>query len=210
MVRRMRARVSARTGPLSLTTRETVATETRARDEAESIASRFHNDWWDAANGTYAMSLEVSTNAQRPVSHWAVVTPLEVGLALPAYAETTLATLRQSYLNDWGLKHTVGDDERVWTLPTAALSRASYRYDDTELGFEMLAPGIARHGYKAYAAGAEGIVTSGTQTPLLKKAVGLAYLPIAATTLGTEFEVDIRGRRTPARVVSRQFYKRPR
>jgi aminomethyltransferase len=78
------------------------------------------------------------------------------------------------------------------------------------VGFEMAAPGIARHGYKAYATGGEGIVTSGTQTPLLKKAIGLAYLPLAATSLGTEFEVDIRGRRTPARVVSRQFYKRSR
>jgi aminomethyltransferase len=78
------------------------------------------------------------------------------------------------------------------------------------VGFEMAAPGIARHGYKAYAAGGEGIVTSGTQTPALKKAIGFAYLPIGATPLGTEFEVDIRGRRVPARVVPRQFYKRSR
>ena len=78
------------------------------------------------------------------------------------------------------------------------------------VGFEMTGAGIARHGYKAYAPGGEGIVTSGTQTPLLKKAIGLAYLPIAATAVGTEFEVDIRGRRVPARVVPRQFYKRSR
>jgi aminomethyltransferase len=78
------------------------------------------------------------------------------------------------------------------------------------VGFEMTAPGIARHGYKAYAAEGEGIVTSGTQTPLLKKAIGFAYLPVAATSLGTDFEIDIRGRRVPARVVSRQFYKRSR
>lgn len=77
------------------------------------------------------------------------------------------------------------------------------------VGFEMTAPGIARHGYIAHAAGAVGIVTSGTQTPFLKKAIGLAYLPIQATQAGTEFEVDIRGRRTPARVVPRPFYKRP-
>lgn len=78
------------------------------------------------------------------------------------------------------------------------------------VGFEMTAPGIARHGYKAYAAGGDGIVTSGTQTPLLKKAIGFAYLPIGATAIGTDFEIDIRGRRVPARVVSRQFYKRSR
>jgi len=78
------------------------------------------------------------------------------------------------------------------------------------VGFEMTAPGIARHGYTAHAAGGEGIVTSGTQTPLLKKAIGLAYLPIDGTAVGTEFEIDIRGRRVPARVVPRQFYKRSR
>jgi aminomethyltransferase len=78
------------------------------------------------------------------------------------------------------------------------------------VGFEMTAPGIARHGYAAIANGKEGMVTSGTQTPFLKKAIGMAYLPIAATPPGTEFEVDIRGRRTPARVVPLPFYRRPR
>jgi aminomethyltransferase len=78
------------------------------------------------------------------------------------------------------------------------------------VGFEMTAPGIARHGYKAHTAGGEGIVTSGTQTPFLKKAIGFAYLPIAAASIGTDFEIDIRGRRVPARVASRQFYKRSR
>ena len=54
-------------------------------------------------------------------------------------------------------------------------------------------------------------MTSGTQTPFLKKALGLAYLPIDGDRrIGTEFEIDIRGRRTPARVVARQFYKRSR
>ena len=94
----------------------------------------------------------------------------------------------------------------------AALERAEERRASARklVGFEMTAPGIARHGYKAYAGGGEGIVTSGTQTPLLKKAIGFAYLPIAATAAGTEFEIDIRGRRVPARVVPRQFYKRSR
>ena len=78
------------------------------------------------------------------------------------------------------------------------------------VGFEMTAPGIARHGYTAHAGGGEGIVTSGTQTPLLKKSIGFAYLPIASTAVGTEFDGDIRGRRVPAKVVPRQFYKRSR
>ena len=76
------------------------------------------------------------------------------------------------------------------------------------IGFEMTAPGIARHGYTAHASGKTGIVTSGTQTPWLKKAIGLAYLPIEATATDATFDVDIRGRRTPARVVPLPFYKR--
>ncbi len=79
------------------------------------------------------------------------------------------------------------------------------------VGFEMIDRGIARHGYDAYAGDAKvGIVTSGTQTPFLKKAIGMAYLPLALTAVGTEFDVDIRGRRTRARVVPMPFYKRAR
>ena len=77
------------------------------------------------------------------------------------------------------------------------------------VGFEMLDRGIARHGYDAYVGDAKaGVVTSGTQTPFLKKAIGMAYLPIEQTAAGTEFDVDIRGRRTRARVVPLPFYKR--
>jgi glycine cleavage system T protein (aminomethyltransferase) len=79
------------------------------------------------------------------------------------------------------------------------------------VGFEMLDRGIARHGYHAYVGDEKaGIVTSGTQTPFLKKAIGMAYLPVAQTSPGTEFDVDIRGKRTRARVVPMPFYKRPR
>jgi aminomethyltransferase len=55
-----------------------------------------------------------------------------------------------------------------------------------------------------------GFVTSGTQTPFLKRAIGMAYLPVAGTAPGTEFDIDIRGRRARARVVPLPFYKRPR
>ena len=79
------------------------------------------------------------------------------------------------------------------------------------VGFEMSDPGIARHGYEAYVGDTKaGVVTSGTQTPFLKKAIGMAYLPAAHTAAGSEFAVDIRGRRARARVVPMPFYKRPR
>ena len=55
-----------------------------------------------------------------------------------------------------------------------------------------------------------GVVTSGTQTPFLKKAIGLAMVPIGHGRCGhARSTIDIRGRRTPARVVPEPFYKRP-
>ncbi|MEX1310692.1 MAG: glycine cleavage T C-terminal barrel domain-containing protein, partial [Candidatus Sulfomarinibacteraceae bacterium] len=53
-----------------------------------------------------------------------------------------------------------------------------------------------------------GHCTSGTQSPTLGKALGMAYLPIEATAEGTEFFVQIRSRRAAARVVPLPFYSR--
>jgi len=79
------------------------------------------------------------------------------------------------------------------------------------MGFEVVGRGIARHGYPVFVGDeAAGAVTSGTYAPFLKKNIGLAYLPAARAELGTELEVDIRGRRVPARVVPTPFYKRAR
>jgi aminomethyltransferase len=79
------------------------------------------------------------------------------------------------------------------------------------VGFEMIDRAIARHGHDIVDADRKiGYVTSGTQTPFLKKAVGMAYLPIDRVEPGTEFEVEVRGRRARARVVPLPFYKRPR
>jgi aminomethyltransferase len=79
------------------------------------------------------------------------------------------------------------------------------------VGFEMVDRGIARHGYDAYVNGVKaGVVTSGTQTPFLKKAIGMAYLPVEHASVDAEFDVDVRGRRTRARVVPMPFYKRQR
>src|SRR5262245_52220558 len=70
------------------------------------------------------------------------------------------------------------------------------------VGFEMVDRAIARHGYDVYVEDEKaGVVTSGTQTPFLKKAIGMAYLPSAHTAPGCPFEVDVRGRRAKAQVV---------
>jgi aminomethyltransferase len=78
------------------------------------------------------------------------------------------------------------------------------------VGFAMIDRAIARHGHAVMQADeAVGYVTSGTQTPFLKKAIGMAYVPTHMADDGTELEIDIRGRRAKAIVVSLPFYKRP-
>jgi aminomethyltransferase len=77
------------------------------------------------------------------------------------------------------------------------------------VGFEMLDRGIARHGYPIVDGNEEiGVVTSGTHSPTLKKAIGLAYLPLDKSAQGSEFLVLNRGKETRARVVPTPFYKR--
>ena len=77
------------------------------------------------------------------------------------------------------------------------------------IGFEVVERGIARDGYPVFIDGRQvGHVTSGSPAPYLKKNIGLAYLPIEHTAVGSRFEVDVRGRRVAAEVVPTPFYKR--
>jgi aminomethyltransferase len=79
------------------------------------------------------------------------------------------------------------------------------------VGFEMVDRAIARHGYPVLKDGtAVGQVTSGTQTPFLKKAIGMAYVPVGLGEPGTELEIEVRGRTARAVVVPMPFYKRPK
>jgi aminomethyltransferase len=77
------------------------------------------------------------------------------------------------------------------------------------VGFEVMDKAPARDGYPVIVDGREvGVVSSGSPAPFLKKNIGLAYLPIEHTSIGTEFFVSVRGRHVPARVVETPFYKR--
>ena len=79
------------------------------------------------------------------------------------------------------------------------------------VAFEMTERGIGRHGCPVLRGdGAVGMVTSGTQTPFLKKAIGMAMVPADLTAIGTPLTIDIRGRRVQAQVVPEPFYARPR
>ena len=76
------------------------------------------------------------------------------------------------------------------------------------VGFKMTGKGIARHGYPVRAPGAEGhvgVVTSGTMSPVLNEAVGLAYVPAALSKEGTALDIEIRGKPVAAQVVKTPF-----
>ncbi len=76
-------------------------------------------------------------------------------------------------------------------------------------GFEMVERGIARDHYPVEVDGRRiGAVTSGSYAPFLEKNIGLTYLPVERSPVGTEFQVIIRDRPVKARVVPTPFYKR--
>jgi aminomethyltransferase len=81
--------------------------------------------------------------------------------------------------------------------------------DKVIVGLEMVDRAIARHGHPVFHNGEPvGVITSGTQTPFLKKAIAMAYVPPSLKAPGTELEIDVRGRRAKAVVVPMPFYKR--
>lgn len=77
-------------------------------------------------------------------------------------------------------------------------------------GLEMIDRGIARHGYTVHdEAGAQiGVVTSGTQSPFVQKAIAMAYVNKPWADVGKTVFVDVRGKKLAARVVKLPFYKR--
>ncbi|RTR35250.1 glycine cleavage system aminomethyltransferase GcvT [Robertmurraya yapensis] len=77
------------------------------------------------------------------------------------------------------------------------------------VGIEMIERGIPRHGYAVYSGDEQiGEVTTGTLSPTLKTNIGLALLDQAYSTLETEVEVEIRGKKVKAKIIPTPFYKR--
>lgn len=77
------------------------------------------------------------------------------------------------------------------------------------VGFEMIDRGIPRHDYPIVNAEGDtiGRVTSGTQSPSLKKSVGLGYVDTAFAKEGTEIFIQIRNQSVKAVVKKPPFVK---
>lgn len=75
------------------------------------------------------------------------------------------------------------------------------------VGFTMLEKGIPRQGYTLISFDNQeiGKVTSGTHSPSLDAPIGIAYVEKSKAAEGSEFWVDIRGRKVKARVCKTPF-----
>jgi len=79
------------------------------------------------------------------------------------------------------------------------------------VGLELDGRRIARQHSSVYGDGrAVGEVTSGTLSPTLNKSIAIAFVAADSASDGAALEVEISGKRVPARVVKMPFYKRPR
>lgn len=79
------------------------------------------------------------------------------------------------------------------------------------VGFFVQGAGIARHGAVVRAPSGEiiGQVTSGTKTPTVNRALGLALVDRRFSALGSKIVIEVRGEPLEAEVVKKPFYKRP-
>jgi len=122
------------------------------------------------------------------------------------------------YGNDIDESHTILEAGLKWILKLkkgdfigreALLKQKEEGITRKLAGFEMTGRGIARPGYPVWVEDREvDRVTSGTYSPTLQKAIGLAYLPVGFSKPDTPIEIGIRNRKVPARVVKTPFYKR--
>jgi aminomethyltransferase len=86
--------------------------------------------------------------------------------------------------------------------------RAAAGFTRRLAGFELEGKGVARAGHAIVQGDREvGVVTSGAPSPTLGKCIGLGYVPPALARAGSRFEISVRGRGIPARVVETPFVR---
>lgn len=128
---------------------------------------------------------------------------LEAGMMLNGQdmtRETTPLEVPYGWLIDWK-KDFIGKPALEELKKTGPMKKL--------VGFEMIGRGIARHGYKAFS-GKKGIgvVTSGTFSPTLNKAIGLAFLDVDCSYPDTLIDIAIRETMVQAKIIKLPFYKR--
>lgn len=100
-------------------------------------------------------------------------------------------------------------DEKDFINKEALLKQKTEGLTRKLVGFEMIDKGIPRQHYPILDAEGNtiGEVTSGTQSPSLKKAIGMGYVPTAFAKVDTEIFISIRDKALKAKVIKLPFYK---
>ena len=103
--------------------------------------------------------------------------------------------------------------EETGFLGSDAVARARAEGTAERLvAFKIGGQGIARDGNPVMMRGEAdeqvGAVTSGTFSPSLELGVGMAYVRSDLAEVGTELEIDVRGKRRPARIASKPLYSK--
>jgi aminomethyltransferase len=76
------------------------------------------------------------------------------------------------------------------------------------IGFECLDKAIPRKGYSILKDNLSvGITTSGAHSPMLNKGIGLGYVAKNHSSIGTELQLEIRGKEHSIMIVETPFYK---
>lgn len=115
------------------------------------------------------------------------ITPLEAGIGFAVKLQKETKFIGQ---------------EALIAQKEAGLTRKS-------VGIEMIDKGIPRHGYKVFKDGQEiGEVTTGTQSPMTKRNIGMALIDATFAEVGIEVEIEIRNKFAKAVIVEKPFYKR--
>ena len=98
--------------------------------------------------------------------------------------------------------------EETGFIGSEAIARARAEGTAEQLvAFRIEGQGIPREGNPVLHGGEQvGAVTSGTFSPSLEVGAGMAYVNSELAEPGTEIEIDVRGKRRPARIASKPLY----
>jgi aminomethyltransferase len=98
--------------------------------------------------------------------------------------------------------------EETGFIGSEAIARARAEGTAEKLvAFEIEGQGIPREGNPVLQGGEPaGVVTSGTFSPSLELGAGMAYVRSELAEVGTDVEIDVRGKHRPARIASKPLY----
>ena len=105
-----------------------------------------------------------------------------------------------------GLAWTVAmDDERSFIGRAALERQLAAGLRNKLVGLVLEARGVLRHGQSVATPAGAGVITSGSFSPTLQRAIAFARVPVAT---GDDCTVDVRGKALPARVVRPPFARK--